>query len=232
MSGEAVAYKDIREGWQAIFGFIGFIAGLVFANFIWTEPENEKSGFLFSIVLLILLLGSVLWGIILGSWLGLIPAGIHICILKSGDRLKDALQNAKMRQKLRQKQRIEEQQRKSFQRQDQKMKRENEAKDNTENLIHAKTTLIKSLGNVDSFIRVFRSASDGFTKTSALQDAQTEMTRIVAMMASGEIPLKAINDSHVRDQAKATSKDMAEAGLGNDRLNRDLIRIFKLKSLW
>ncbi len=55
------------------------------------------------------------------------------------------------------------------------------------------------------------------------------MTTLAAKLSSGQISREAVDDDDVREQAAETSHDLNRLGLANDRLNRDIVRMFKLK---
>jgi hypothetical protein len=84
------------------------------------------------------------------------------------------------------------------------------------------------LGSIDQFIRVLETETDANSRTMALHDAHSQMTKLTASLASEQISREAFDDPVVREYALETSKDLAQIGLVNDRLNRDLTRMFKL----
>ena len=83
------------------------------------------------------------------------------------------------------------------------------------------------LGNIDQFVRALEGERDNSNRIMALQDAHSQMTKLAANLASGEISREALDDFEIRERASETSKDLARIGLSNDRLNRDLVRIFQ-----
>jgi len=89
--------------------------------------------------------------------------------------------------------------------------------------------VISLLGSIDGYIRVLDGQPGRDDRTMMLQKAQFIMVKLVAKSASGEISRDTLDNSHVRELAAETSKDLARLGLADDRLNRDLIRLFKLQ---
>ena len=81
------------------------------------------------------------------------------------------------------------------------------------------------LGNLQC--KVFCQGS-GETNEWASKLLGEQVVRLAASLASGEISPEAIDDENVRQHAAETSGDLARIGLADDRLNRDLIRMFKL----
>ena len=90
--------------------------------------------------------------------------------------------------------------------------------------------VISLLGSIDGYIRALDGQPGRDDPTVMLQKAQFIMVKLVAKSASGEISRDTLDNSHVRELAAETSKDLARLGLADDRLNRDLVRMFKLKS--
>jgi hypothetical protein len=101
---------------------------------------------------------------------------------------------------------------------------------NHSNRAQAQRELVQRLGVIDQFIRAIEEATDSSKRTLALQSCQNEITTLVAKMASGEIPADVIANPHIVNHASATSADLFRIGLGNDRINRDLIRLFGLQT--
>jgi len=64
----------------------------------------------------------------------------------------------------------------------------------------------------------------------ALQDAHSAIMALSARLASGEISRDALDDHEIRELAWETCNDLARLGLSEDRLNRDIIRMFKLNT--
>lgn len=94
----------------------------------------------------------------------------------------------------------------------------------------AKKELIMRLGSIDQFVRVLEIETDISRRTVALQAAHSEITILAAKLASGQISNDLLDATDVRELAKETSADLTRHGLSDDRLNRDLIRMFKLTS--
>ncbi len=86
------------------------------------------------------------------------------------------------------------------------------------------------LGSIDQFIRVVAVETDLSKRTVALQAAHSEMTTLAAKLASGQITREALDAPEIREHASETSKDLVRLGLSEDRLNRDIIRMFKLSA--
>jgi hypothetical protein len=97
-------------------------------------------------------------------------------------------------------------------------------------LAQSKKELIVRLGNIDQFVRALEGERDSSSRTMALQDAHSQMTKLAANLASGEISRDALDDPEIREHALETSTDLTRIGLHHDRLNRDLVRIFKLNA--
>ncbi|MFM2168845.1 MAG: hypothetical protein RIS79_3216 [Verrucomicrobiota bacterium] len=92
----------------------------------------------------------------------------------------------------------------------------------------SKKELIVRLGSIDQFIRVLENETDSARRTVALQAASSELTALSAKLATGEILPEATDTPEVQQAAKETSFDLVKVGLAEDRLNRDLRRMFKL----
>ena len=110
----------------------------------------------------------------------------------------------------------------------QDMERDNQKQDALSKAAQSKKELIIRLGSVDQYIRVLSIETDVSKRTVALQAAHSEMTTLAAKLASGQISREAVDASEVREHASETSSDLARLGLTEDRLNRDIIRMFKL----
>lgn len=93
----------------------------------------------------------------------------------------------------------------------------------------SKHEVVTRLGSIDQFIRVLDGENDASNRTMALQKAHSEMMTLSARLASGEISRDALDDQEIRELAWETCNDLTRLGLSEDRLNRDLIRMFKLK---
>ena len=115
-----------------------------------------------------------------------------------------------------------------FQQQMQDMDEQSSQQDKLSKFAQSKQELIMRLGSIDQFIRVLETETDANNRTMALQDAHSQMTKLTASLASEQISREAFDDPVVREHAWETSKDLERIGLSNDRLNRDLIRMFKL----
>lgn len=92
----------------------------------------------------------------------------------------------------------------------------------------SKKELIMRLGSIDQFIRVLEHETDSARRAVAIQAAHSEMTILAAKLASDQLTADAVESSDVRHQAIETSADLVRLGLSQDRLNRDITRIFKL----
>ena len=117
-----------------------------------------------------------------------------------------------------------------FQQQMQEMDEQSSQQDKLSKFAQSKQELIMRLGSIDQFIRVLETETDANSRTMALQDAHSQMTKLTASLASEQISREAFDDAVVREHAWETSKDLERIGLSNDRLNRDLVRIFKLNA--
>jgi mannitol-specific phosphotransferase system IIBC component len=115
-----------------------------------------------------------------------------------------------------------------FQKQMQDMDEQSNQQDKLSKFAQSKQELIMRLGSIDQFVRVLETETDANSRTMALQDAHSQMTKLTASLASEQISREAFDDPVVREHAWETSKDLALIGLANDRLNRDLTRMFKL----
>lgn len=117
-----------------------------------------------------------------------------------------------------------------FQQQMEDMDEQSSQQDKLSKFAQSKQELIMRLGSIDQFIRVLETETDANTRTMALQDGHSQMTKLTASLASEQISREAFDDPVVREHAWETSKDLERIGLSNDRLNRDLIRMFKLSA--
>ena len=94
----------------------------------------------------------------------------------------------------------------------------------------SKHELVTRLGNIDQFVRVLDGETETASRTMALQKAHSEMMTLAARLASGEISRDALDAPEIRELAAETCKDLHRIGLSEDRLSRDIKRMFKLKS--
>jgi hypothetical protein len=94
----------------------------------------------------------------------------------------------------------------------------------------SKHKLVARLGSIDGFIRAVEAAPDAANRTAHLQKAHSVMMTLAAELAAGEISRDALDVPEIRELAAETSRDIARLGLADDRLNRDIVRMFKLKS--
>jgi hypothetical protein len=92
----------------------------------------------------------------------------------------------------------------------------------------SKHELVTRLGSIDQFVRVLEAETEPSNRTMALQKAHSEMMTLAARLASGEISRDALDTQEIRELAWETCNDLARLGLSEDRLSRDLIRMFKL----
>ena len=95
-------------------------------------------------------------------------------------------------------------------------------------LAQSKQEVVTRLGTIDQFVRVFRAETEPTRQVMTLQAAHAEVTNLNAKVVSGEIDAECLKDGHVMDCVKETVADLIQSGLSNDRLSRDLRRIFKL----
>jgi hypothetical protein len=117
---------------------------------------------------------------------------------------------------------------KSFAKKSLLLEKNSEAQAMQSKAAHSKKELIVRLGSIDQFIRVLENETDPARRTVALQAASSELTALSAKLATGEILPEASDSPEVQQAAKETSFDLAKVGLAEDRLNRDLRRMFKL----
>jgi hypothetical protein len=143
-------------------------------------------------------------------------AVLHVAIQKSIGEKHQHLQNKR--------------EQRAFEGKMQDMDRDNAKQDALSKAAQSKQELIIRLGSVDQYIRVLAIETDVSKRTVALQAAHSEMTTLAAKLASGQISREAVDAPEVREHASETSKDLARLGLTEDRLNRDIIRMFKLTS--
>ncbi len=92
----------------------------------------------------------------------------------------------------------------------------------------SKHEIVTRLGSIDQFIRVLEMEVEQASRTMALQKAHSEMMTLAARLASGEISRDALETQEIRELAWETCNDLARIGLSEDRLNRDIKRMFKL----
>ena len=119
-------------------------------------------------------------------------------------------------------------QQRNFSKQSLLLEKNSEAQAMRNKTAHSKKELIVRLGSIDQFIRVLESETAPARRTVALQAASAELTALSAKLATGEILSEATDTPEVQQAAKETSFDLVKAGLAEDRLNRDLRRMFKL----
>lgn len=112
---------------------------------------------------------------------------------------------------------------------EEKLDRETDRLTSQNKLAQSKRELVRQLGVIDGFIRALSVEPDVSKRTTALQGAHEIMTGLAARLASGDILREALEDRSIQEQACETVKDLDQADLSNDRLTRDLIRLFSLK---
>jgi len=145
-----------------------------------------------------------------------IIAGVQVSMKQDAARKKQEAQNQREQHE--------------FQQQMQDMDEQSNQQDKLSKFAQSKQELIMRLGSIDQFVRVLETETDANSRTMALQDAHSQMTKLTASLASEQISRDAFDDPVIREHALETSKDLARIGLANDRLNRDLIRMFKLNA--
>ena len=163
-------------------------------------------------------------GVIMGGVFGLVLVFIvaHIIAGVQVSMKQDAAQKNQEAQNQREQ--------REFQQQMQNMDEQSNQQDKLSKFAQSKQELIMRLGSIDQFVRVLETETDANSRTMALQDAHSQMTKLTASLASEQISRDAFDDPVVREHALETSNDLARIGLANDRLNRDLIRMFKLNA--
>lgn len=97
------------------------------------------------------------------------------------------------------------------------------------NVAQSKQEIVMRLGSIDQFIRVYRIESEPSRQVIALQAAQGELTNLNGKVASREIDSESLTDSHVTACVRETISDLCRAGLADDRLTRDLRRMFNVR---
>ena len=173
-------------------------------------------------MLLIIFSGSVsffIWGLCLAPAIGYIAHGVAVIQVKIRE------QNNEKRQQLK----IEREQL-AFEGKMQDMDRDSAKQNALLKGANSKHELITRLGSADLHIRVLSVEQDVSKRTAALQRAHSEITTLAAKLASGQISREALDAPEVRAHASETSNDLVRLGLSDDRLNRDIIRMFKLGS--
>ena len=106
--------------------------------------------------------------------------------------------------------------------------KESKSQQNLSKESKSKHELVTRLGSIDQFIRVLEGEMESSNRTMALQKAHSEMMTLAARVASGEISRDALDDQEIRELAWETCNDLARLGLSEDRLSRDIKRMFKL----
>jgi hypothetical protein len=106
--------------------------------------------------------------------------------------------------------------------------RENASAARDMTLAQSKREVITKLGTVDQFIRVLQSETDQPRRSLALQAAQGEIVAIAARLASGELASEVVTDPSVSGHANETLEELRRLGLSDDRLTRDIRRVFRL----
>jgi hypothetical protein len=96
-------------------------------------------------------------------------------------------------------------------------------------LARSKQEIITRLGNVDQFVRILEHESSSDRRIVALQSAHSELVTISSKLAAGEIIHEALADERVRNHAIETNRELRRIGLAKDRINRDLVALFKPK---
>jgi hypothetical protein len=89
--------------------------------------------------------------------------------------------------------------------------------------------IVTRLGTIDQFIRVYRSESERSRQVIALQAAHAEVTNLNGKVLSNEIDADSLIHPEVMACVRETIADLQAAGLSEDRLYRDLRRVFRLQ---
>ena len=79
---------------------------------------------------------------------------------------------------------------------------------------------------IDKQLRVIEFGQYTANMQQVLQAAHSELNALELKKSTGKIPLHVLTRQDLVEHAKATSAHMAQIGLGQDRLNVDLIRLF------
>jgi hypothetical protein len=89
--------------------------------------------------------------------------------------------------------------------------------------------IVTRLGTIDQFIRVYRSETERSRKVITLQAAHAEVTNLNGKVLSNEIDGDSLTHPEVMACVRETIADLQAAGLSEDRLYRDLRRVFRLQ---
>ena len=88
--------------------------------------------------------------------------------------------------------------------------------------------IVSHLASIDEYVRVLAAESDPDNRTMAMQKAHSEMMILSAKLVSGDISRATLDVQEIRELAWETCNDLAAIGLSEDRLSRDIKRMFKL----
>jgi hypothetical protein len=86
--------------------------------------------------------------------------------------------------------------------------------------------VLTRLIEIDKQLRVIEFGQDTTNMHQVLQAAHSEITALEMKRTTGKIPLHVLTRPDLVSHAKATSDHMVQLGLGNDRLNIELTRLF------
>jgi hypothetical protein len=153
-------------------------------------------------------------------------AKLQIALLNT---LSDARQNRQDKLQAKQARREDERVRRDFEKNMKVVERESTEQAALAKNAQSKQHFIVRLGAIDNFIRVMGTEQNDSKRTMAMQSAHSQMTALAADLASGKISRDMIADPDIQEQARETSRDLVRLGLTDDRLNRDIKRIFQLK---
>jgi hypothetical protein len=92
--------------------------------------------------------------------------------------------------------------------------------------VYSVQQVILLLGNIDQFVRVLASERDANRRIIALQSAQSAVTTLESRVAAGELDQSALSHPQARTHASETLHDLDRLGLSEDRLARDIRRLF------
>ena len=212
-----LAYVKLFLIWNTILTGIFFV--VVVCLFLKLAPPNGPPP---TFIVGFGLAGLVVAGAIVNFFAALIIAAIQLWVRKKTAQVREKMGQA--RESSRQKQAQKEQQ-KMLAMHMEDSARAQDVRQKSDSLHE----VISLLGSIDGYIRVLDGQPGRDDRTMMLQKAQFIMVKLVAKSASGEISRDTLDNSHVRELAAETSKDLARLGLADDRLNRDLVRMFKLK---
>jgi hypothetical protein len=88
--------------------------------------------------------------------------------------------------------------------------------------------IIGILASIDTYIRVLEHTTDPKERVVTLQQANRVIMKLTAMVAAGDVSRAELANEEIKELAEETSQDLVRLGLANDRLNREIVRLFGL----